>query len=84
MGWTFLPIPLLFVILVKLEGKLEGARENILLVLEVRFVNVPSDIREILDSINDLSFLNSLIRQAVTVNNISEFQQLLKEVTGDN
>jgi hypothetical protein len=66
------------------DGMLENARKYILLVLKVRLKNVPPDIEEILNSINDLSFLDSLIRQAVTVNNISEFQQSLKEVTGDN
>ncbi|MBW4601322.1 MAG: hypothetical protein KME29_17545 [Calothrix sp. FI2-JRJ7] len=53
-------------------------------VLEVRFANLPSEIGEILNSINGLCFLDSLIRQAATVNNINEFQRSLKEITGDN
>ncbi len=66
------------------EGGLKKARKYILSVLETRFANVPSDIGKILNSINDSSFLDSLIRQAVTVQNIAEFQQLLQEVTRDD
>ena len=50
----------------------------------MRFANLPSEIEEILNSINGLCFLDSLIRQAATVNNINEFQPSLKEITGDN
>jgi hypothetical protein len=69
---------------VKQDGRLEKAREAILSILETRFTSVPQDIGKILNNINDSSFLDSLIRRAVIVQNINEFQQLLKEVTGDN
>ncbi|OKH50365.1 hypothetical protein NIES2101_19490 [Calothrix sp. HK-06] len=55
------------------EGGLKNARKYILSVLETRFANVPQDIGKTLNSINDSSFLDSLIRQAVNVQNIAEF-----------
>jgi predicted transposase/invertase (TIGR01784 family) len=60
------------------DGRLEKARQYILSVLEARFTNVPSDISEKLNSIQDSSVLDRLHKQAITVKKIAEFQQLLK------
>jgi predicted transposase YdaD len=65
------------------DGRLEAARESILRVLKVRFTNQPDDFIETLNKIDDLSSLNGLLEKAVTVKDVPEFKQALKEVTGN-
>jgi len=43
----------------------------------MRFQEVPPELNEALNNINDLSVLKQLHRQAITVSSIAEFQQLL-------
>lgn len=68
---------------VMLEASLKTAREDVLRVLKVRFTNEPYDIVEILNRVEDLSCLNTLLEKAVTVKNNTEFKQALKEVVGN-
>ncbi|WP_416350934.1 Rpn family recombination-promoting nuclease/putative transposase [Rivularia sp. UHCC 0363] len=61
-------------------GMLENQRENIIEVLEVRFGEVPADlIAQIneLGDIEDMSGLKQLHKQAVTINSLEEFGQIL-------
>jgi len=59
------------------EGELLKARENVLEVLEVRFEAVPETIVEIVNQIEDTALLKSLLRQAITIATLEEFQTLL-------
>jgi uncharacterized protein YkvS len=52
--------------------------------LEARFANVPSDFMQELNKIEDLPVLKELVTRAATVQNISEFQQALNGVVGNN
>lgn len=59
------------------QGIQQSLRDNIRLVLETRFGEVPSEITEALGNISDISQLQPLLIQAVTVNSLSDFQELL-------
>ncbi len=63
-------------------GMLENQRENIIEVLETRFGEVPTDfitrINEIGD-IEDMSGLKALFKQALTINSLKEFEQVLPQ-----
>ncbi|MEW6494253.1 MAG: transposase [Cyanobacteriota bacterium] len=63
----------------KQEGILQTARENVLEVLEVRFEVVPSEVIEAVNRIEDTSLLKQLLRQAIAIPSIAEFQQLLEQ-----
>ncbi|MEO1433086.1 MAG: transposase [Cyanobacteria bacterium J06633_8] len=61
-------------------GMLENQRQNIIEVLEVRFGEVPADlIAQINDlgDIEDMSGLKQLLKQAVTINSLEDFEQIL-------
>ena len=61
------------------QGILQGAREVLLVVLEVRFEVVPPELIEIVNQIEDTSFLKQLHRQAIVINSLEVFQQLLSQ-----
>ncbi|MEW6494254.1 MAG: hypothetical protein AB1589_17340 [Cyanobacteriota bacterium] len=63
------------------EGILQTARENVLEVLEVRFEVVPSEVIEAVNRIEDTSLLKQLLRQAIAIPSIEEFQQLLQQAS---
>jgi len=58
-------------------GIARGRREDIIEVLEVRFEAVPETIVEAVNQINDTALLKSLLRQAITIATLEEFQTLL-------
>ena len=58
-------------------GILQTRRGDVIEVLEMRFQEVPPELNEALNNINDVSLLKQLHRQAITVSSISEFQQLI-------
>jgi len=58
-------------------GRTTEVRENIIEVLEVRFEAVPETIVEAVNQINDTALLKSLLRQAITIATLEEFQTLL-------
>jgi len=58
-------------------GRTTEVRENVLEVLEVRFEAVPETIVEIVNQIEDTALLKSLLRQAITIATLEEFQTLL-------
>ncbi|MCL1466794.1 Rpn family recombination-promoting nuclease/putative transposase [Argonema galeatum] len=59
------------------QGVLQAVRGDVIEVLEMRFQEVSPELNEALNKINDVSVLKQLHRVAITVNSISEFQQLL-------
>jgi vacuolar-type H+-ATPase subunit F/Vma7 len=60
----------------ELQGRLETAREAVIEVLETRFEVVPQSMVEVINELNDLSVLKSLLRQAATIASLSEFRNL--------
>ena len=59
------------------QEALRSAQESLLAVLEVRFPGVPQAIADIINSINDVTFLKQLLRQAIVIGSLEEFQSLL-------
>ena len=59
------------------KGKLLQAREWVIKVLETRFEQVPQEIQETVNNIEDISRLEELMKQAITIASLAEFQQLL-------
>jgi hypothetical protein len=61
------------------KGMQRGLRESILDILQIRF-NETSELAEtILEQIEDTEQLHELNRQAVTINSLAAFEQLLNE-----
>ena len=63
--------------LARQEGVLQQKREDVIEVLEVRFSELPSDLVEFINQIEDLELLKSLLRQAITIGSLAEFQAVL-------
>ncbi|MEC4806417.1 MAG: transposase [Jaaginema sp. PMC 1079.18] len=59
------------------RGALLNSRESVLEVLQVRFEEVPEAIAEAVNQIEDLEVLKGLLRQAITVATLADFQALL-------
>ncbi|MBD2770997.1 transposase [Iningainema tapete] len=62
----------------ELRGMEKIGRESVITVLRVRLGEVPPELMEALNNVSDLSLLKQLLEQAVTVNSLTEFQQLLE------
>ena len=61
------------------QGILRSLRENVRELLEIRFTEVPAELREEIDRIEDVSLLKQLLRETIAVNSIAEFQQLITQ-----
>jgi hypothetical protein len=59
------------------QGRLQNAQEAVLDALEARFATVPSSIVGVIHTVEDLSLLKQLLKQAVTVDSLKEFEQRL-------
>jgi hypothetical protein len=75
---------------IELEAKQEGLeeglqqsrqtlRETMIEVFEMRFVEVPPELSEVLNGIEDISVLKALLKQAIAIPSVEEFQQLLQQ-----
>ncbi|NJN14036.1 MAG: hypothetical protein HC815_41670 [Richelia sp. RM1_1_1] len=64
----------------KQRGKVEIARESVVEVLEVRFGDIPSDVLESINRINDVSVLKSLLRNAIAISSMEAFTELINEI----
>ena len=62
------------------EGILQTNRENLMEVIETRFGLVPSSIVEVVNRINDPSVLKTLLKRAIAIPSVAEFQQLLSSI----
>ncbi|MEW5802026.1 MAG: Rpn family recombination-promoting nuclease/putative transposase [bacterium] len=58
------------------QGEIKKAREAIVDVLETRFGPVPSSVRERLSGISDQAALEDLLRKAVTVASVAEWENM--------
>lgn len=61
----------------ELRGARQTARESVIIVLRSRFGEVPTELTESINNIEDLSLLKQLLERAVTVNSLVEFQQFI-------
>jgi hypothetical protein len=61
-------------------AKMELAQEDIIEVLEIRFDSVSNELSEAIKKIYDLEQLSMLHRQAVTIESLAEFQNLVEQV----
>jgi hypothetical protein len=62
------------------RGTLRTMRENTLEVLQVRFGEVPSEVVEAVNGIEDIPTLTQLFRQAIAIGSVAQFQELLNSV----
>lgn len=61
------------------EGQLERARKAVYEVLETRFDVVPRSVMDDLEKMEHIPQLETLLRKAVTVNDMQEFRELLRK-----
>lgn len=61
----------------ELEGMEKNARESVITVLRLRLGEIPTEVTDSLNNIEDLSLLKQLLEKAVTANSFVEFQQFL-------
>jgi hypothetical protein len=59
------------------RGKLLNAREWVIKVLETRFEDVPEKIKKAINQLEDISYLEQLLKQAITISSVADFQRLL-------
>jgi len=59
------------------RGKLLATRESVIDVLETRFEEVPQTIKEAVNQIEEVARLKQLLKQAIAVASLMEFEQLL-------
>ncbi len=64
-----------------LEGTLRSIREGVILVLTVRFVAVPPEIRKTIYSIEKREVLKDLFRLAIHCPEIEDFRKILSKVS---
>ena len=58
-------------------GRLTISRKYIIDILEIRFEVVPSPLRETINKLEDINQLENLLKQAVTIASLADFQQLI-------
>jgi hypothetical protein len=68
----------------ELKGKLNAIRESILEVLQTRFGEVPEELGNTLDRIEDVEPLKNLLRQAITIASLEDFEALLPSDRTEN
>jgi len=59
------------------QGMLQTARSNVLEVLTVRFNSVPLDLTNRVNQIADIAILKDLLKRAISIGSIAEFEQIL-------
>ena len=60
--------------LAKEEGVIQNARESVIETLSTRFEEVPTEVVEAVNQIDDVSVLKTLLRRAILVSSIAEFE----------
>ena len=65
-------------------GALQNARDYIKTILSLRFGAISSDVQDFLDQSSDLGLLEEILKLAVTVNSLADFQQSLPQVNPNN
>ncbi|MEY3868980.1 MAG: hypothetical protein RLZZ338_2871, partial [Cyanobacteriota bacterium] len=59
------------------KGMMTRGREDVIDILEIRFDIVPSPLIEMINKIDDINQLKILLKQAVTIASLADFQQLI-------
>ena len=59
------------------EGLIEKGREDVIDVLQIRFGELPNELVDKVNQIEDVTQLKMLLNRAVTANSLSEFQQAI-------
>ncbi|NER03903.1 MAG: hypothetical protein F6K17_15410 [Okeania sp. SIO3C4] len=57
----------------------KNCRQNILDLLQVRFLSVPETLVETLNNIEDLALLKQLLLETIGVNSVAEFEELIPD-----
>jgi hypothetical protein len=60
-----------------IEGLIEKGREDVIDVLQIRFGELPNELVDKVNQIEDVTQLKMLLNRAVTTNSLSEFQQAI-------
>ena len=63
------------------EGILQSARASVIDVLETRFGLVPSSIVEVVNQIEESAVLKTLLKRAIAIPSIAEFEELLSSLS---
>lgn len=63
------------------QGTLQARREDVLEILQVRFAEVPAEVVDCVNQIEDIDLLKQLFRQAIAIPSVAQFQQLLNPET---
>jgi len=69
-----------YITTIERRGILRNQRENLIDVLSARFESVPSELSVAINNLDDIDMLRQLLKQAVTIPSLVEFEQLLSQV----
>jgi hypothetical protein len=69
-----------FITGIERRGMLKNQRENVIDVLQTRFGEVPADFIAAINDLDEISVLKELHREAVTINSLEEFEQILQSL----
>ncbi len=67
-----------------IEGAIQQGSEDLLEVLNIRFSDVPNELFDKINQIEDLSILKTLFREAITINDLASFQTRLEQLLERN
>lgn len=65
------------------DGMVQNARESAIAVLETRFEIVPKQLQDMVNTLENIQKLKELLRQAVTVPSLEEFEEILAQSKSD-
>ncbi|MBD2546786.1 MULTISPECIES: hypothetical protein [Planktothricoides] len=60
---------------------LKNRQEDVIEILETRFSPVPASLAETINLMEDAALLKTLLKRAITIGSIAEFEQLIQELT---
>jgi len=63
------------------QGTVQNSRESVIEVLTVRFEVVSPEVSEAINQIEDVSVLKELLRRAIVIGSMVEFQELLSHAS---
>jgi len=66
------------------KGILQKSRENVTVLLDTRFQQVPKTLVQTIQAIDDTSLLSKLFKEAILVESLESFEQRIKEGLSDN
>jgi hypothetical protein len=62
------------------QGRQEGMVESLLQILQIRFGELPPEVLEAVNGIEEMDILNPLLEQAIAIASLAEFQVFLTSV----